>query len=72
MKTESELQYILPQPDDFLRAVTGNILYNVRKGFDTEVYLPPLVTRANMLVNEIGIMPMMVYPSDTELNITKG
>lgn len=61
MAVDGKPTQILPQCDEFLRVVTGNILYNIRKGGEASVMLPPLVSRAYTLVHEVGVIPVRDY-----------
>jgi hypothetical protein len=58
---------MLPKATNLLRLVNYNIVMNLRFGNDAMLTLPPLMQRAYMLVNEVGVIPYQNYPASDVL-----
>ena len=61
--------YMLPKAENLLRLANYNIVTNRRNGHEATVTVPPLLIRANMIVNETGVIPYRNYPSATSLPV---
>jgi hypothetical protein len=59
--------YMLPKAENLLRLANHNIVTNRRNGHEATVTVPSLLMRANMIVNETGVIPYRNYPSSVTL-----
>jgi hypothetical protein len=64
--TNKNFKYALPRAEEYLKIVCNNIIGNLRRGNSAKLNVQPLLQRAYILVNEIGVIPYKDYDADTE------
>jgi hypothetical protein len=59
--SNTQFKYALPRAEEYLRIVSDNMVGNLRAGNAAKLNLMPLVQRAYILVNELGVLPYRDY-----------
>jgi hypothetical protein len=62
---------IIPTAINVLTMVNGALLANLRRGTDATVDLPDLRTRARLILNETGVLPVIQEDEDTPVRVTR-
>lgn len=59
-------KYALPRAEEYLKVVIGNVIRNMQGGNEAKLTVAPLMQKAYVLVNEIGVIPYKDYEADTQ------